>query len=137
MQLNTFFRTLLATAALASYANAYVVKPDSAISSSVLDKRDNVNFVGSPAGGKICSGRSYSQAQISSAGTDAATRKKDGRLVPNPKNPNNNNPYPHQFRTQTLSWADGRCGSGQPNGELFEYPIFTNGLVSLIIFSAH
>jgi hypothetical protein len=136
MQLSILLKALLATASFASYTNAYVVLneralpiPDAPWDKLMLEKRDNVNFVGAPAGGKTCGTRFYSQAQITTAGSDAATRERDGNKVPNPKNKNNNNPYPHQFRNQQLAWADPRCGTGQPNGELFEYPIFPSGLV--------
>jgi len=131
MQFSTALQALLATSLFAT-SNAYSVlneraNPVPAAPWNPLEKRDNVAFTGAPAS-VTCSSRTYSSDQINLAGSDAATRERDGNKVPNPKNKFNNNPYPHQFRTQTLAWADPQCGSGQPEGELFEFPIFTSGL---------
>lgn len=133
MQITTvFLKALLTTVAFASYTNAYAMLNERALPVPAthvnrLDKRQNINFVGAPADGKDCSTRHFTANQITTAGSDAATRLRDQRLVVNPANPRRQG-YPHQFRTQEFAWADPRCTAGQPNGELFEYPIFTDGL---------
>jgi len=127
MQFFGILKAVLITVACATYTSALDEK-DTQVPILDVIIQANVPFNGAPAAGVTCVSRVFSQSQIELAGSDAATRERDGNKVPNPKNPGSNNPYPHQFRSQTFDWRDDRCKTGQPKGEVFEYPIFTSGL---------
>lgn len=138
MQLSSALQVLLSTLALASAIHAYPVNdtgnaaPAPASPPHYLAERSGapVPFLGVAEPVTTPENGQFSTKQIKAAGSDAATRLRDRRFVPNPaKGANDRNPFPHPFRHEALAWIDNRCGQAQLSGQLYEYPIQQGGLV--------